>query len=97
MVDAKCSVFEPQAGAKPIHISASRTMLESALHALGVGFVVGQVSARWRKTPTLHLSGELGDVCRQSALADAIDTMVTARRLATKSSEAFMAISSQTL
>jgi len=50
MVDAKWSVFEPQAGAKPIHISTSRTMLESALHALGVGFVVGQVSARWRKS-----------------------------------------------
>jgi hypothetical protein len=42
--------------------------------------------------PALHLSGELGDVCRQSALADAIDTKVMAR-LATKSSEAFMAIS----
>ena len=50
MVDAKWSVFEPQAGAKPIHISTSRTMLESALHALGVGFVVGQVSARCRKS-----------------------------------------------
>jgi hypothetical protein len=54
-----------------------------------------QVAERTGQLPTLHLSGELGDVFRQSALADAIDKTVTVR-LATKSNEAFMAISSQT-
>jgi hypothetical protein len=49
------------------------------------------VGERVGQPPTLQLSGELADVFRQSALADAIDKKVTVR-LATKSNEAFMAI-----
>src|SRR5262245_51777856 len=49
------------------------------------------VGERTGQPPTLHVSGELADVFRQSALADAIDKKVTVR-LATKSNEAFMAI-----